>query len=98
MKVTVIGSGNMGSAFVKQLSAAGHRVRVTGRDAAKAAALASQYKGVEPVPLQGAADGEDAVIVATPYEAAADALNAVGNLQGKVVIDITNPLTPDYMG
>lgn len=33
MKVTVIGSGNMGAAFVKQLQAAGHAVRVTGRDA-----------------------------------------------------------------
>jgi predicted dinucleotide-binding enzyme len=26
------------------------------------------------------------------------ALGTVGNLAGKVVIDITNPLTPDYMG
>jgi|GEM_PF-6740846 predicted dinucleotide-binding enzyme len=30
MKITVIGTGNMGSAFAKQLSAAGHTVRITG--------------------------------------------------------------------
>ena len=36
MKITVIGAGNMGSAFVKQLSAAGHQVTVTARDSAKA--------------------------------------------------------------
>jgi len=36
--------------------------------------------------------------LATGYESAAAALNAVGELQGKVVIDITNPLTADYMG
>ncbi|WP_026350118.1 NAD(P)-binding domain-containing protein [Bordetella sp. FB-8] len=39
MKVTVVGTGNMGSAFVKQLTKAGHEVRVTGRNAAKAQAL-----------------------------------------------------------
>jgi predicted dinucleotide-binding enzyme len=30
MKVLVIGAGNMGAAFVKQLSAAGHAVSVQG--------------------------------------------------------------------
>lgn len=34
MKITVIGAGNMGSAFVKQLSLAGHQVTVTARDIA----------------------------------------------------------------
>ncbi|MBI5279698.1 MAG: prephenate dehydrogenase/arogenate dehydrogenase family protein [Burkholderiales bacterium] len=98
MKVTVIGSGNMGSAFVKQLRAAGHTVRVAGRDAAKAAALAAQHAGVESVALDGAAQGADAIVLATPYEAAADALRAAGDITNKVVIDITNPLTADYMG
>ena len=37
MKITVLGAGNMGSAFVSQLVRAGHQVRVTARDAAKAA-------------------------------------------------------------
>ena len=32
MKITVIGAGNMGSAFVKQLTRAGHDVSVTARD------------------------------------------------------------------
>jgi len=40
----------------------------------------------------------DAVFVATPYEQAATALHRVGDLAGKTVIDISNPLTPDYMG
>ncbi|HXD41732.1 MAG TPA: NADPH-dependent F420 reductase [Ramlibacter sp.] len=98
MKITVIGSGNMGSAFVKQLRAAGHQVRVTGRNLAKATELARQNPGVEAIALPGAAEGADAIIVATPYEAAADSLRSLGDLNGKVVLDITNPLTPDYMG
>lgn len=98
MKVLVIGAGNMGSAFVKQISAAGHEVSVTARDASKVAALAAQYLGVKAVLPASAADGKDVVVLATGYADAVSALQSVGNLQGKVVIDITNPLTADYMG
>jgi len=98
MKVLVIGAGNMGAAFVKQISAAGHSVSVTARDAAKASALAAQYPGVQAVAAASAADGKDVVVLATGYADAVTALQSVGNLQGKVVVDITNPLTADYMG
>ena len=97
MQVLVIGAGNMGSGLVKQLRAAGHQVRVTGRDAAKVQALAAQH-GATAVLAAGAAEGVDAIVVATPYEQAAEALRSVGRLDGKPVIDITNPLTADYMG
>lgn len=98
MKVTIIGAGNMGSAFVKQLVRAGHEVSVTARDSAKAAQVAAAYPGAKAVAVAGAANGADAVVLATGYGDAAAALQAVGDLQGKVVIDITNPLTADYMG
>jgi predicted dinucleotide-binding enzyme len=98
MKVTVIGAGNMGSAFVQQLTRAGHQVSVTARDGAKASALAAAHPGAKAVATAGAAAGADAVVLATGYADAAAALQAVGDLQGKVVVDITNPLTADYMG
>jgi predicted dinucleotide-binding enzyme len=98
MKVTVIGAGNMGSAFVKQLTRAGHQVSVTARDSAKAAQVAAANPGSKAVATAGAAAGADAVILATGYADAVSALESVGDLQGKVVIDITNPLTADYMG
>ena len=98
MKVTVIGAGNMGSAFVKQLHRAGHAVRITARDGAKAAALAAQYPGVVAVPTADAAAQADIVVLATGYADAVNALRSVGKLDGKVVVDITNPLTPDFMG
>ena len=97
MKVLVIGAGNMGSAFVKQLHTAGHQVSVTARDSAKASALAEQYKGVRAVPADNAANDAEAIVVATSAADAASALKTVGSL-GKVVIDISNPLTADYMG
>jgi 8-hydroxy-5-deazaflavin:NADPH oxidoreductase len=98
MKITVIGAGNMGAAFVKQLTRAGHQVSVTARDAAKASQVAAANPGAKAVPVAGAAEGADAVVLATGYGDAVAALRSVGNLAGKVVVDITNPLTADYMG
>lgn len=98
MNITVIGTGNMGSAFVKQLTRAGHAVRVTGRDFAKAQALAAQYDGAKAVQAAGAAAEADLIVLATGYGDAVEALGSVGNISGKTVIDITNPLTADYMG
>ncbi|WAL84003.1 NADPH-dependent F420 reductase [Pandoraea sp. XJJ-1] len=97
MKITVIGTGNMGSAFVKQLSQVGHAVRVTGRDVAKAQAIAKQYPRVEATTAAQAVGDSEIVVLATGYGDAVEALRSVGNLTGKTVIDITNPLTADYM-
>lgn len=96
MKITVIGTGNMGSAFVKQFTAAGHQVQVVGRDATKAEELARKF-GARAVAPAAAADA-DAIILATGYADAVPALKAPGSLTGKVVVDVTNPLTADYMG
>ncbi|KWR81080.1 NADPH-dependent F420 reductase [Cupriavidus sp. IDO] len=98
MHITVIGTGNMGAAFAAQLDKAGHKVRVTGRDLAKAQALANQFSNVQALPADQAVGDSNVVILATAYADAFDALRAVGDLAGKVVIDITNPLTADYMG
>jgi len=98
MKITVIGAGNMGAAFVKQLNRAGHQVSVTARDRAKAAQVAAANPDSKAVATAGAAAGADAVVLATGYADAASALKSVGDLKGKIIIDITNPLTADYMG
>lgn len=39
-----------------------------------------------------------AIVLATAYDTAVAALASLGDLHDKVVIDITNPLTADYMG
>lgn len=98
MKITVLGAGNMGAAFVKQLTRAGHQVSVTARNSAKAAEVAAANPGAKAVAVTGAAAQADAVVLATGYGDAVAALASLGDLTGKVVIDITNPLTADYMG
>jgi len=74
MKITVIGAGNMGSAFVKQLSRAGHQVSVTARDVAKAESVAAANPGAKALATAGAAEGADAVVLATGYGEAVAAL------------------------
>ncbi len=98
MNITVIGAGNMGSGLVKQFSRAGHQIRVTARDTAKAAALAALYPNTRAVPAAEALRDADIVVVATAYADAVPALQSLGDLSGKILVDITNPLTPDYMG
>ncbi len=96
MKIAVIGSGNMGSSFVKQLRQAGHAVSVTSQDRASAEALASNHGAI--VVDANKVGNAEIIILATGAADAIPALKAVGNLAGKVVVDITNPLTADYMG
>jgi NADPH-dependent F420 reductase len=97
MNITILGAGNMGSAFVRQFTRAGHRVRVTSRTPGKASALAAAHSGATAArPDQALADSS-VVVVATGYADAIPALKSLGSLAGKVVIDATNPLSADFM-
>ena len=98
MNILVLGAGNMGAAFVKQLTRAGHKVAVTARNLEKAQALAAAHPGATAVAAANAAKQAEVVVLATGYADAVSALQSVGDLTGKVVIDITNPLTADFMG
>ncbi|THF64778.1 NADPH-dependent F420 reductase [Pseudothauera nasutitermitis] len=97
MDITIVGAGNMGSGFVRQLAKAGHKLRVTARDLSKAQALAAAHPGVQALPAAEALGDSQVVIVATGYADAVPALRALGSLDGRIVVDITNPLTADYM-
>jgi predicted dinucleotide-binding enzyme len=96
MKITLIGSGNMGSAPATQIAKAGHALVITGRNADKAKELARTTGAV--FKDHPAAEGADVVVVATAYPDAVAALGSAGDLKGKVIVDITNPLTADYTG
>lgn len=101
MNILILGAGNMGSALARQFNVAGHSVRIaaTSRDkAASVAATLPTLPGTTAVDAAGSAADSDVIVVATPYEQAVPALRAAGPVDGKVVIDITNPLTADFMG
>jgi 8-hydroxy-5-deazaflavin:NADPH oxidoreductase len=98
MNILILGAGNMGSALAQQFTQAGHDVRIAATSLDKAVSVAARVPGTRAVDAAGSAAGSDVVVVATPFEQAVPALRNAGALAGKVVIDVTNPLTADYMG
>jgi predicted dinucleotide-binding enzyme len=99
MKIAVIGMGKVGGVLGGRWAEAGHEVTFgvrdpgdqdkQGRARAAGASLASVW--------QAAADA-GVVLLAVPWRAAPAALKEAGDLAGKVLLDCTNPLTPDFFG
>lgn len=97
--ISIIGSGGMAAAIGGRAAKAGHTVEVISRDAAKARALADQLAAGATTGTYGAAPAGDIVILAVPYSSAATVVAEYGDaLDGKVIIDITNPVSPDLTG
>src|SRR5512132_351468 len=94
--VSIIGSGGMATAISGRIAKAGHTVEVVSRDPAKARALADQLAAGATTGTYGAAPAGDIVILAVPYTNAAAVVAEYGDaLDGKVIIDVTNPVAPD---
>lgn len=83
--IAILGQGNMGAGLAKRL--AGKTDLVLG---------ARQPKAGE-VSYADAVAKADIVVLALPFDAALEAAKTL-NLAGKVVVDMTNPVTPDYSG
>ncbi len=99
MQIAVIGTGNMGTGLASILAKAKHDVVICSRDMAKAATLASQIGyGVTGGDIEAAAKMADIIILATPFPFAVQTLKAAGDLSKKIIIDISNPITPDFQG
>src|SRR6202051_4942467 len=96
--ISVVGSGNMASALADRSLAGGNAVEIIGRDPAKAKELAAALGGAT-VGSAGTAPAGDIVILAVPYASAAAVVSEYGDaLNGKVIIDTTNPVSPDFKG
>jgi predicted dinucleotide-binding enzyme len=96
--ISIIGVGHMASALAGRALAGGNAVEIIGRDPAKADALAAALGGVT-VGTAGTAPAGDIVILAVPYASAAAVIGQYGDaLNSKVIVDITNPITPDFTG
>ncbi len=99
MKVAVIGTGNMGMGFANLLASANHEVAIGARDSGKAAALAERVgKGTVSGGVAAAIKLSDVLILALPFGAISDTIKKAGDLSGKVLVDISNPVTADFKG
>jgi NADPH-dependent F420 reductase len=99
MNIAIFGIGNMASGLATLFAKAGHQVTLAARDDAKAQSVAADLgNGIAAASFADAAAGSETVVLAVPFDAAADVVAAAGGLAGKVVIDISNPMTADFSG
>jgi hypothetical protein len=97
--ISIIGAGTMATAIAGRIANAGHNVEILNRDPAKARALADKLAAGATTGTYGAALAGDIVILAVPYSGAVAAVADFGEaLDGKVIIDIANPVAPDLSG
>jgi 8-hydroxy-5-deazaflavin:NADPH oxidoreductase len=89
----VLGSGEVGQALAKGLAALGHEVRIGTRTPGKLAKF-SKSTAIREGTFQEVAAWGEAAVLAVLGTAALEAVALAGpeNLQGKLVIDTTNPI------
>jgi len=93
MKVAVIGTGNMGTGLGRQFAAAGHDVVVGSRDPARAEAKAKEIGAVAHGTYADAIAQADAFLLAVNWWDIEETFPKLGNVEGKILIDCTNPYT-----
>ncbi len=98
MKIAIIGAGSVGATLGRRWHGKGHTIRYGVREpgADKYETLAdhaSVFSNHE------AAAGADIVVLATPWQTTEAAISELGSaIDGKVLIDCTNPLEADLSG
>lgn len=83
--IAILGQGNMGTGLARRLE---------GRATLKLGAR--QPQGAQ-LSYADAVAGADIVVLAIPFDAALEAVKTL-DLSGKTVLDMTNPITPDFSG
>ena len=96
MDITIIGTGNMARGIATRTLAGGHSVTLLGTETTKAQALADELSGEVRAGEVGDSLAGSVVILAVWYAAVDDVLGRYRDqLDGKVVVDITNPIDVD---
>ena len=80
-KIAIIGNGNVGTAIQTGAQKAGYQVRTTGK---------------EPTGVRNAGAWGDIIILAVPAPARQEALERLGDVAGKTIVDVTNLLNEDW--
>ncbi|HEV3329662.1 MAG TPA: NADPH-dependent F420 reductase [Bryobacteraceae bacterium] len=82
LRIGILGAGHVGGALGRLWAAKGHDIQFGKRGSSNGEAAASAQ----------------VVVLTVPWPAAQDAIKDCGDLAGKILVDCTNPLTPDLKG
>jgi NADPH-dependent F420 reductase len=101
MNVTIIGTGNMARGIGKRLVAGGHEVTILGKETADAEQVVSDLGGDRSARAgrSGESIDDEVVVLAVYYPDAKQVVEQYGDdLEGRVVVDITNPVNETFDG
>jgi 8-hydroxy-5-deazaflavin:NADPH oxidoreductase len=92
MRIGIIGAGNVGTTLGTAFVRAKHEVVYGSRDEGRTAPHSGALLGT----IRGAVLDAEVVVLATPFDAVASALGAAGDFEGRILVDATNPVGPDF--
>lgn len=100
MSTAIIGLGSIGSRLAKNLTVGGETVIVADRTLAKATKLSGELGSkVEALAVKDAIKKADVIILAIYFDAEQQLIaESAALLQGKIVVDPSNPIGPDGKG
>lgn len=87
MTIAIIGSGNMSKGLAPLFEKSGEKVVIGSRNPGSGAVSVAEALTVAEI-----------VFLAVPYHAAAETIAAADGFKGKILVDMTNPLKPDFSG
>jgi hypothetical protein len=94
MRIAVIGAGKVGTTLGRGWTRRRHQVTYGVRDPSSAKAAALAQGGVQVTAPTQAVERSEVVVLATPWAATKDAVEALGDLGGRPLLDATNPIGP----
>ena len=95
MHIGILGSGKMGSTLARLVAARGHKVIVGSRTPDTKQGSFIGIAGIEVRDQQAAVDDAEMIVLATPWAVTMATLEALDISPETIVLDITNPLSPD---
>jgi predicted dinucleotide-binding enzyme len=100
LKVAVIGLGNIGNAVASNLVKGNRSVIVADRKIEKANELAQKLgKFAQPGGIPAAIEEADIIVLAVWFDAIKELFSTYASaLQGKIIVDPSNPIAPDEKG
>ena len=98
-KIAIIGLGNIGKAVAENLNRGGRSFIVAGRDTQEIEETAKEWKGAQVKSITEAVKEADIIIPAIWFNAVGEFITEYsGALQGKIIVDVSNPIAPDENG
>jgi hypothetical protein len=97
MKIGIFGAGDVGGTLAKRWRQKGHEImfgvrNLQSRNIQKLIQMDENFKVGD---IREASAFGDVIVFAIPWTAVEETILSAGNLSGKILIDPTNPLTPD---